>query len=373
MTLKARVSGVNERFISPPVIFVNGVKKKPKKGVCFINGQKVQLWGNTRCEFSSFTGILGSSGYLYPYIDESRMIVFGDTLIYIGYNNGMPVSRLYSNMLNVVDISDTSGTFVSQNDWGKNLILSPTESTANSYVYYTASGRTRNKIVMTRNGNASVAATYNPGIPTDSGHRANNKLEWCVPLSNGKNLWYSTGTYWSTPEYYLGYDSTVVTGVVAATVSNPYYGGGDFVVCHSGNSLTKVDITGTTTIVSDVGVTINTKMVDGNYVLVSGANKVIKYAIDGTEEWHIDFDSSRIIKIIGKGGDYYYLIDMPTNSGIDDQKIYIRKIFASNGVQSNVVSGTYNGIISWYTYPYETKNGMLVAGAGNYFLKIFTD
>ena len=378
MTLKIRLSGTNKRFVLPPTTFVNGTKVRFAKVVSFINGEKVQLWGNTRCELINTNATLMFNDYKYPYISENAVGIFGNI-------DGT------ANEFGLVDISNQNGNFITKDSWGSGIIFSPNESTNNNYIYYLSKINVVNKMQITNN-TTSIVSTYSLSLNI-AGYT--HTLLWSVQLPNNKKLWFarrpvyasSGGRLPVTPsphvigyKYAYGYDTTVIFSESSVLLSTPYFNDDNFVICTNGNNIVKADDTGYSVITTAIGTITSFMLNDDDITYTENGNRS-RFSccdINGTENWHIDFDSTRNVKLLGMSGDYYYLLDMPATTDVQDQNVYIRKYYYQTGAESNVVSGIYRDsndtrIVDWNTFPIKTKNNLLVAGSQSYILKVFTD
>lgn len=393
MTLKIHINGQSKRIITPLRTFINGTRVRLTKGFTFVNGEKVQLWGNTRTESFYIPWNLGwDNDNLY--IDDSVYYSFGTRFINATSSDGQTVRISKENCLTQIDITNPSAaTPVNYSEWGQKPVFSPTESDDETYIYYLASGSTRNKVQLKKNVGKSVVATY--GVQSG--------LDWCVPLANGKNLWYRHETvvhtirpfYSATTTVYFGYNGTtvettsgsVITGSIA-TLSSVVWDGGDFVVGGTGTALGFGTISGTSYLTNNTYVT--SKVVDGDYVFVAGyksnattVTKIAKYHVmNDTTAWEILFDDDRRPDIIGISNGKYYVVDKPKDFNATDTNVYLRIYSASDGTELEVAILDIRTvedakIIGWKVFPVRAKNGVLSMHYYNsykmYICKIFVD
>lgn len=368
MTLKIQVNGVRKRIITPLVTFINGEKVRLDKGVAFVNGEKVQLWGNTFTELETLQYRLTSfSNDQVLYLDNNRLLWHGTVFIPVSGGGGNAVVS-QSDTLTLLNIEDTSTqTKVSQTTWGANPIYSPDESSATQYVYYLTNGTTRNRVVFReQTGDMVVSGTYTIGT---------TNTKWCVPLSNGKNLWVRSETrgsrqtgYYSV--YFFGYNSTQVGSTIEALSKNIAFDNGDFVVGSNGKKLYKITTSAQTTIY-DAPTYITSKLVDGDNIVFAGkvlgagtTARIVCCDKDGNLNWEHSFDSDRIIDVVGESDGFYYVVDKPVDSSASDFRVYLRTYSAATGVQGSRVELNYETadgalIYGWKVFPEKTKNGLL--------------
>ena len=365
MTLKIQVNGVRTRIITPLITFINGEKVRLDKGITFVNGEKVQLWGNTFTELETLQYRLTSfSNDQVLYLDNKRLLWHGT--VFIPVSGGSVVSQ--SDTLTLLNIEDTSTqTTVTQTTWGANPIYSPDESSATQYVYYLTNGTTRNRVVFReQTGDMVVSGTYTIGTTSP---------EWCVPLSNGKNLWVrsevrgsrQTGYY---SVYFFGYNSTQVGSTIEALSKNIAFDNGDYVIGSNGKKLYKIT-TSAQTMIYDAPTYITSKLVDGDNIVFAGkvlgagtTARIVCCDKDGNLNWEHSFDSDRIIDVVGESDGFYYVVDKPVDSSASDFRVYLRTYSAATGVQGSRVELNYETaggalIYDWKVFPEKTKNGLL--------------
>ena len=385
MTLKIAINGQNKRLITPLRTFINGQLVRLSKGFTFINGQKVQLWGNTRTQFFSIPYDLGFDNSNL-YIDDNNLYTHGTALIGVHSTAGGSAVVSRSNCLTTFTITNpSSATKDGYSEWGANPMFSPEESDTDTYIYYLVNGTTRNKVKIAKNDGISVMSAYT--IPVSD-------ATWCVPLANGNNLWGRSELVSIRPtsyRYYIGYNGTTIGTVNSGAIGNPAWDGGNLVVCGIGYSLYANSMSGSSQITNHTYIT--SKLVDGNYVLVAGYNytptstgsatKIAKYNLtNNTTEWEVVFSDDRRPDIIGEGAGKYYVIDKPKDYEVADQDVYLRIYDIDTGAELEAVVinyATVTGarIIGWKTYPVKCKNGILSMRYFNsgkmYLCKVFVD
>ena len=397
MTLKIAINGQNKRLITPLRTFINGQLVRLPKGFTFINGQKVQLWGTTRTQFFSIPYDLGFDNSNL-YIDDNNLYTHGTALIGVtstGTTNptaggsstprtGSGSGTTYiarSNCLTTFTITNpSSATKDGYSEWGANPMFSPEESDADTYIYYLATGTTRNKVKIAKNNGISVMSAYT--IPVDG-------VSWCVPSAHGNTFW--GRSYYTRPltNYQIGYNGTAIMNV--STLANPSWDNGNEVVCHSGYTLLVFNMSGRQQLTNTTYIT--SKLVDSGSVLVAGYNrtpsstgsatKIAKYNMaNNTTEWEVIFTDDRQPDIVGEGGNRYYVIDKPMNYESADQDVYLRIYDKDTGAELEAVVLSYETntgarIIGWQTFPVKTKNGILsmryLSGGRLYICKVFVD
>ena len=379
MTLKIAINGANKRIITPLRTFINGTRVRLPKGFTFINGQKVQLWGNTRTEFFSIPYDLGYDNSNL-YIDDNNLYTHGTALIGVHSTAGGSAVMAQSNCLTTFTITNpTSATKDGYSQWGTNPIFSPEESDQDNYIFYLTKENVRNKVKIEKDVGISVISAYT--IPIGS-------CSWCVPLENGYNFWGRSYTSSGITYRYIGYNGTNVASVASSAISSPVWDGGNVVVCGAGFSLYANSTSGSSQITNRTYVT--SKLLDGNAVLVAGyktvtdsATKIAKYNISNNSTiWEVVFGDDRRVDIVGEGGGKYYVIDKPKDYEVADQDVYLRIYDKNNGTELETLVLNYTTtagarIIGWNTYPVKCKNGILsmryLASGKLYLCKIFVD
>lgn len=399
MTLKMTINGTNKKLITPLRTFVNGQLVRLSKGFTFVNGEKVQLWGNTRTEFLSIPYDLGFDN-VNLYIDDDNYYCYGTALVPTTASSSSNPSQRTP----VTPTGGGSGTvYIAQNScfsaftitnptnatrdwygqWGLNPIFSPEESDENNYIFYLTNDTTRNKVKIEKGQSASVISTYS--IPVSA--------SWCVPLANGNNFWGRSELVYIRPplyNYYIGYNGTTITTV--NSIADPAWDNGDFVVCSSGYPLYLYNMNGKSQITNTTYIT--SKMVDENYVVVAGYNftpsstgsatKIAKYNVtNDSTVWQVIFSDDRRPDIIGEGNGKYYVVDKPRDYEVADQDVYLREYDKNTGTELSAIVINYetvsgSRIIGWKTCPVKAKNGILSMRYGPasgklYLCKIFVD
>lgn len=383
MALKTVINGVSKRIITPLKMYHNGQWIQIKKGYTFINGQKVQIWGNTRLQMFSIPYTLGYYTDIL-YIDDDNMYTFGNlsgtiTPINPDGTPGQPIYMTKSNCLCSFTISNpSSATYDGYTQWGQYPIFSPLESDDENYIYYFAKNSTRNKVKLQKGTGTSIVDTV-----TLSG-----SLIWCVPLANGHNLWVKNYVSGRTTYYQLGYDSTVLLDTSNGNGLYPVcWDNGNFVVGSVNEQIFRLDITGRTRILQSNDAIVTSKMLDGDNLIIAGysssAAKVGVYdTTNQTTIWEKQFSADRRPDIIGEGGGYYYVIDKPQDFNASDTSVYLRIYNASTGEEretTEIVCKTESNadIIGWKVFPVKAKNGVLplgyLASSRLYICKVFTD
>lgn len=374
MTLKIHINGTSKKLVTPLRTFVNGNLKRLSKGFTFVNGEKKQLWGNTRTQFFSIPFGGGFDNDIL-YIDDSYMYTYGTTFSNITNTQGGSAVVSKSNCLCIYSISNpSSATRVSWVQWGAYPIFSPSESDSSNYIFYMSSSNTRNKVLLKNDSTASVVSTYT----------GPSGMNWSVQLANGKNLWTKT----SNSVLYLGYNSTTVTSTNVPTYPIAW-DGGDVVVGSMGVVLDKGTISGTGVISNNTYVT--SKVMDGDYVFVAGykttsattATKVARYNVTNAAlEWEVVFQDDRRPDVIGVGSGKYYVVDKPKDFNSSDTNVYLRIYDVDDGTELESTVLDYRTesdakIIGWKTTPVRAVNGVLPMRWYNsskmYICKIFVD
>ena len=400
MTLKMTINGTNKRLITPLRTFVNGQLVRLSKGFTFINGERVQLWGNTRTEFFGISYDLGYDN-VNLYIDDDNYYCHGTalTLVYAqsSSSGGIPRTSItpsmggggywtrvaQSNCLTTFTITNPSNaTEDGYSQWGANPMFNPEESDDENYIYYLTNGTTRNKVKIAKGNGISVIGTYT--VPVSA--------SWCVPLANGNNMWGRSYTSSGVTYYQLGYNGTTISSVYSSQISNPVYDGGNRVLCGTGYSLYIDSMNGSSQITNHTYIT--SKILDGDYAFVAGYNytpsstgsatRIARYNVtNDTTEWEVVFSDDRRPDIIGEGDGKYYVVDKPKDYEVADQDVYLRVYEKNSGTELSTIVINYetitgSRIIDWKTFPVKAKNGILSMRSGPtsgklYLCKIFVD
>ena len=373
MTLKIHINGTSKKLVTPLRTFVNGNLKRLSKGFTFVNGEKKQLWGNTRTQFFSIPFGGGFDNDIL-YIDDNYMYTYGTTFANITNTQGGSAVVSEKNCLCVYSISNpSSATRVSWVQWGTNPIFSPAESDSDNYIFYITNGSTRNKVNVNNTGTPSVVTTYS----------GQSGMLWCVPLANGKNLWARRAASQGSYDYYIGYNSTNVLKVYETRTTNPVWDNGNLVVSGTGTIVQASSNSGSNQITNNTYVT--SRMMDGDYVVVAGYNtgKIAKYNLaNNSTVWEHLVDSDRRVDIIGEGNGHYYVVDKPVDFNATDTNVYLRIYDADDGqeLESSIIDYRTESdakIIGWKTTPVKAVNGVLPMRWYNsskmYICKIFVD
>lgn len=368
MTLKIHINGTSKKLITPLRTFVNGNLTRLSKGFTFVNGERVQLWGNTRTQFFAIPFDGGWDNDIL-FIDDNYLYTYGTTK---SSTTGTFVAK--SNSLCVYDISNpSSAQRLSYVQWGLNPVFSPAESDSSNYIYYITNGSTRNKVNLRDSGTPTVVTTYS----------GQSGMLWCVPLLNGKNLWARRVASQGSYDYYVGYNSTNILNVYETRTTNPVWDNGNLVVSGTGTIIQASSDSGSNQITNNCVVT--SRMMDGNYVIVAGYNvvKIAKYNLtNNSTVWEHTFDNDRRVDIIGEGNGNYYVVDKPVDFNATDTNVYLRIYDADDGqeLESSVLdfrTESDSRIIEWQTTPVKAINGVLAMRWFNsgkmYICKVFVD
>lgn len=373
MTLKIHINGNSKKLVTPLRTFINGNLTRLSKGFTFVNGEKVQLWGNTRTQFFSMPFEGGFDNDIL-YIDDNYMYTYGSTLIGASSSSGGSAVVVKNNSLCVYDISNpTNASRISYVQWGLNPIFSPTESDSGNYVYYITNSNIRNKVNLRDTGSPAIITTYS----------GQSGMLWCVPLLNGKNLWARRVASQGSYDYYIGYNSTNVLKVYETRTPNPIWDNGNLVVSGTGTIVQASSDSGSNAITNNCYTT--SRIMDGNYVVVAGYNtvKIAKYNLtNNSTVWEKTFDADRRVDIIGEGNGKYYVVDKPQDFNATDTNVYLRIYDAGDGqeLESSILdfrTESDSRIIGWQTTPMKAVNGILAMRWYNankmYICKVFVD
>lgn len=326
MALKTNVNGVLTQIGSletPPVVFIGGQKKVLAKGVTFINGEKKVLWG--------------TSGVTISFIDLSNISIGSDgtafyaskNSIYLSGNKGNVSSKMNYHTMTRINIQNPSSPqVVETGNYGYVSTYSAPDSSDGQQCYFASYGSlnpnktTINKIIIN-------PATDEMIIP-----EAKN-----FSLSNQGG--YKTASGWfhyyfknNPSDFYLEsnqlYSSSVRTAVSkysdAFGVGIPYTGGV--------KNLYKYPVSGSvsrfatfTTILPMANVLCDS---NGN-VACAGYNGFGLVGSNGQiiSELTNQSGNQRYFVLLGRTGDYYYMIDCPGSSS--DKNAYLKIVSASDG------------------------------------------
>lgn len=313
MAVKVCVNGQMKQVdtvLHKPVIFLSGQKKVLSKAWTFINGEKIQLWGQegVNIDYIRANGIV--SGY-------SDIISIGD--------NWMVTSGANTYYDDVVrwDISNLSSpSMVQKVKWGKIATngYNGFKSESDTILYFNANrgaGQTTAGNELTIDPSTGVVEINNSFSTTGNDSAGfvgmiGNDFVSVKIISKHTSLGYIT--YGS--KYYFNSTLKHTTG---AETDWFYYGGGSVVQTTSSIGLAKTNkgiyalsansMTQKSTTVGDI------LMLDGSNVIAKRTNGYGVY--DKTTLAEVDYydaDAGKTVLFVGKNGDYYYHIEYD-NSG----------------------------------------------------------
>lgn len=344
MTLKIAIDGEKKSIagrVSRPVVFVNGVKKRLKKGLTFINGEKKYLWGM-----------------------ENKIEVFTTTnSVYTGSSVGTPIyiddKRLALDGLKILDISNkSSATAIQSYGWGGFGVLSVYSENSTTYSSAIGSSGVLNEIVYNGGDTGLVRYAFTVNWSgSGNGARLNNG-DYLIIRSDGP---YSGLSY----RYYLYKNNTQIQdlGYTSYTLAENV---GDGILAYASRNLYKITGSGLGSSVYNADSVISAVRKFNDNIYVCAKNNLIK--LDGSYGvvWDCDLknppssgQSLGASKLIGIGQDNkcYVLTSFGTqygsglNIGVRVTDFIIQEIDLDTGE-----------IVNTYPFNHYNENSELVTG-----------
>ena len=321
MALKIWLNGSMKKIdtnLHKHVTFINGTKYKLDKAWTFVNGQKYEIWGETgiQIDYISSTGVLGG-GNLFC-ISEDKAYACQ------GYN-------IYQ-----IDISNLSSPSLITNpvSWGNVFDYNAYLSSGTDIIFQTYNNSTKqcNRLKISSNGNISAIKSFTFGGTSVRGFVNNyvfstSSLIHKVSSTSQTNFYtYGTDYYWDTTKKYstgswasspyqnynaVTYDSGRLqiddTTLLINITANPGASSQSGLYKAMYNGLTKVNS-------SQI---MGMQLLDGNVICASVGNTFYiydktSYAVlySYTSQIPSGSLSGRVVKFLGKIGNYYYLLTM---------------------------------------------------------------
>lgn len=294
-----------------PVIFLNGTKYKLDKAYTFINGEKKILWGESgvQIDYISSTGSLGG-GYVFA-IGENWVDAYRSSVIY---------------RINISNLSNP--TLIQNVTWGNVRDFNGYQTTAGTMMFdterYSSGNATSNKLQVSTTdgsivvgGNGTYTGTYL--MFTDNNLVTRTARTYYIQQT-GQSRTFGTNFYWNGVLKY----STGRTPTSATDVSGDLYLNGsalqvgqDSIIFNltgnygSGSGLYLGTDSSYNRVANGIG---GTKVYDDDAILNDGSNRVS--LLDKTSYAELAYYEANIgdvLKCLGRIGNYYYVLTMPSN------------------------------------------------------------
>lgn len=334
MPLKVQLNGSKVQITSPekmPVTFINGVKKRLAKGVVFINGEKHYIWGTTdvKIEFIPIKSLL-SPYERYPlYASQNSVFVSSGT------GASQPIYK--------ISVANISAPVIASNlNIGRFPNVSDVELSDSKFVFYVSTNNSANPItahtmnrceiaLATDNLTVTEAATYSGsnagwnGVKVNAGWLINYSTDWYLgatkKYTSNKSAW---NTLKKAPNgtSIIYAPQTSLAGVWRATpdsssqiVNVPLSSALTGIIAEKDN---KIAVTW------DAFGTAGTGR-DGGFAL---------YAANGSEihSYKGQTGNRRVMRLIGRIRQYYYVMDLPYSDNEADNKYYVRLFDKDTGI-----------------------------------------
>lgn len=320
MTLKVRINGQMKQITGPgnsPVTFINGQKKKLVKGITFINGVKKVLWDTKDVKIDIIDGV-------YNLFNNTAKVVWAS-------NNKVILSTAdpYGRTLNISrwNIENKSNPIVENTvALGSVVGFSSIDTTSTNMVYYAVSGTQSaqqininpNTAEITASNPVSMTGTYwgqtSGGLIGNSdwlGYRSGGNTSWQIRL----NSTFIAGFGYTTPS------GTTVSGSI--NIGNMAKRDATSYLLHTvsgtlsniNHSLSIVDSTGIIGGVNDANFC--DILVDPEYghIVCCGDDGYVVYDMTFNRiNYSTPPNSGRTYRLLGRIGDYYYVLIQNKNS-----------------------------------------------------------
>lgn len=318
---------------NPPVCFIGGAKKKLVKGVVFINGEKRILWDvSRRIKIDTFQ---------MPYANSSPTsagcLWVSNSKLWAIYTTGRYGLKSYN--------LAATATQQESYDFGSGVTTAPTEESANNAFYLTAYSGARQgnaylfnaairRCLIDASGNVDVADSYvlynvvaqryppftvSVGAKIQSGWASIGGTNYITPV----------------PEFRIDGDKKYTFGTSATIVNTLVKSGANTLIGRQSLSAFEASVSQFTETECDKLFDISSGSL--NDVLYDTANGVYVLGSSSTNETvgcieirsATDYsllhkiqstqDNRRVYRIVGKIGDYYYVLNLPFDAGSDQQ------------------------------------------------------
>lgn len=379
MALKIWLNGQMKNLTrSQMVTFVGGTKKKLKKGITFVNGEKKILWQTNEYMFNSWT--LTELQYPNTITNTTLPTFYAMEANYnkIAYNVGNYICRAnISNLSSPSNENTVQNGFVTYRQPDKN---STSVFDANYGMQTgTSTNVNINKIEVNQT-TLSIDTTTSSSIVV-------NTASYSSPAFNGLKNIINTGSnyglcmiYPVNGQYEIRTNFTGANYTVLATISGMGYStsykpvvwsyalfdnrylligtqyqatsGGDYIY-----RLYRVDLTNgnTTVLLNNKTLPINAILCDGNYIIVTYENVMVKMDINGSVLATYTATND-IPTLIGRCNGYYY---MTTTRTENDEPYMNIEIVNVNNFSDNIIKQTNCRMLETLVFPYESNSGYL--------------
>lgn len=360
MAVKVCINGQMKRIdttLHKPVIFLNGQKRVLDKAWTFINGEKVQLWGQegVQIDYIKADGLI--SGITKPKAIGSNWLVAGS-------------DRVYYENINRIDISNLSNpTLVQQVGWGT-ARYNGFKSQDSGLYYFDASvsaGTTSagNELTVNpENGVVSVVRSNSTTQDNSASFRGttNSYFIYCHQRRSGQpiNRVYGSDIYFNTS-----------LRVSIGTTSDWYYITDDFftqvsasdVLANTNKGLHTLNYNGITQKSSSQ---FNILMLDGGDLVCQDGNKISLVDKDSlTEGLSYTASTGTNLTFVGRNGNFYYIVERDTATGLTTLKLLRKTDFALSYVKDLPSDPFGDEIDFWASFnvsPIVSKSGFLAIG-----------
>lgn len=322
---------------APPVCFIGGEKKKLVKGVVFVNGEKKTLWDVSRR--------ISIDTFQMPYENSSPTsagcLWVSSAKLWAIYTTGRYGLRSY-------DLGETA-TLQEGYDFGWAVVVSPGESASSNVFYLTSYTSTKQssgylfnatvrRCVITSSGAATISESYilyntvatrYPPFTVNIGA----KFESGWASIGGTN--YQT----SVPEFRINGEKIYTFGSAVTMMNTLVRNSTNSMVGRKSlsefeSSITYFGNTATREASQTTGGNLNDILYDvvkGRYIISTGSTDD---TLGGIEYRHASTwgllhsiqstqDNRRVYKIVGKIGEYYYVLNLPFDANSSDQQGYL--------------------------------------------------
>lgn len=390
MADKVCINGQMKRIdttLHKPVIFLNGQKKVLAKAWTFINGEKVQLWGQAgiQVDYIKSDGLV--SGW------NIAVAIGEDWATLSGSRSGTPrVTRL-----NIANID--SPTVIQTVNWGywprNNTYLSDSNYLVFYGYNYDTHALNRLKTAYS-DGTVSVDASYTTAGKTLIGDIGNYSFEYetlTKTFAQPQTLTRQYGTRFysnGSSAYSVGTQPTSVSdgnfGPRLTTVGLQYDSSNWYGIflgsgSYSTNSGTwKMGVASASKV---SGTSYNMSFLDGNNIVVRGGSSIQllnKTSLSVVYSGETLTDNGMSFKIIGRNGNYYYVVQYPSTAvaggvvtlylfdATDLSTVYTQTLPSDPFNENSGVSSFWNNCVP---SPQNTGSGFLaVSGEGNAQIRI---
>lgn len=332
MVLKIQLNGKKQTITgvgTPPVVFIDGVKKKLPKGITFINGQKKVLWDVNSLKIDYISGI-------YNVLNDTAVnAIFADTKkIILSNMRGVQSYNVYT-----VDIQNKSTPkLLSKVALGDVSCYSPIDSTDDTMVYYAVSGESKGQQLNVNVATGEITAS---NVYNNASGRWGNSTGGLI----GTNMWLGASNYIDEVGL-IAYTNNVRGDLVYKLRSGSTSLGGaslpnyaklsstSYLVCTGGLNTTKsisvVNADGLEQRVLDVYY--ENMLVDTDKILCAGSSGIRIMNKQYETLYDRSVGTGRRGYVLGKIRDYFYFLDAPVPAkDVSDLNVYLHICNATDG------------------------------------------